>query len=186
MNLNFLLSSEKDGNCNNGSNGSNRAPRPDNHRGRSSDPAAMEVFTPHPDPQGADHTRYSAPRHGQTGTAPRPKTAREQAAQAAQGTLKGKPPRTEFPSTRPRSEAVTRPHVCPSCERSFYKLEQLKRHDRLVHLNLRPFICASCDLSFGTKQNMQVHLTTKKHSHRLEALEILRKHNASNSSKKKH
>ena len=61
-------------------------------------------------------------------------------------------------------------HACPSCERTFFKLEQLKRHDRLVHLNLRPYICATCDLSFGTKQNMQVHLTTRKHRHRLETL----------------
>lgn len=69
------------------------------------------------------------------------------------------------------SSAEVKPHVCRSCDRSFYKLEQLKRHDRLVHLNLRPFVCSTCDLSFGTKQNMQVHLTTRKHRHRLETLQ---------------
>lgn len=65
----------------------------------------------------------------------------------------------------------SRPHVCPSCGRGFYKLEQLKRHDRLVHKNLRPFVCTTCDLSFGTKQNMQVHLTTRKHQQKLESLQ---------------
>lgn len=68
------------------------------------------------------------------------------------------------------SSGGSKPHVCANCERSFYKLEQLKRHNRLVHLNLRPFICHTCDLSFGTKQNMQVHLTTRKHQHRLQTL----------------
>lgn len=69
------------------------------------------------------------------------------------------------------SSTDSRPHVCPSCGRGFYKLEQLKRHDRLVHKNLRPFVCTTCDLSFGTKQNMQVHLTTRKHQQKLESLQ---------------
>lgn len=72
---------------------------------------------------------------------------------------------------RPSSSTEGKPHVCPYCQRSFYKLEQLKRHDRLVHQNLRPFVCKTCDLSFGTKQNMQVHLTTRKHRHRLQTLQ---------------
>lgn len=63
-----------------------------------------------------------------------------------------------------------KPHVCKTCNRSFYKLEQLKRHDRLVHQNLRPYVCTSCDLSFGTKQNMQVHLTTRKHQQKLDTI----------------
>lgn len=65
-----------------------------------------------------------------------------------------------------------RPHRCSyeACKRSFYKLEQLKRHHDLVHLNIRPWACESCALHFGTKQNMQVHLTTRKHLHRAKVL----------------
>lgn len=86
--------------------------------------------------------------------------------------FKGKKPKNQSSSSplRGSSSADTKPYVCPNCERSFFKLEQLKRHNRLVHLNLRPYICHTCDLSFGTKQNMQVHLTTRKHQHRLQML----------------
>lgn len=86
---------------------------------------------------------------------------------------------------RASSSGDAKPHVCPNCERSFYKLEQLKRHNRLVHLNLRPFICYTCDLSFGTKQNMQVHLTTRKHQHRLETLRGHRSSSYGSSTQKK-
>lgn len=76
---------------------------------------------------------------------------------------------------RPSSNSTTqrKPHACPYCDRSFFKVEQLKRHDRLVHLNHRPFVCAICDISFGTKQNMQVHMSTRKHQQRLETLTTL-------------
>lgn len=80
-----------------------------------------------------------------------------------------RPPSSSPPKPSPNVEGKS--HVCPYCQRSFYKLEQLKRHDRLVHQNLRPFVCTTCDLSFGTKQNMQVHLTTRKHRHRLQTLQ---------------
>lgn len=78
-------------------------------------------------------------------------------------------------SARRSSSCSGKPQVCPLCERKFYKLEQLRRHERIVHLNLRPFECKTCDLSFGTKQNMQVHLTTQKHQHRVKMLKTRRK-----------
>lgn len=49
------------------------------------------------------------------------------------------------------------------CGRPFSKREHLKRHDQLVHRLERPYSCTVCNAHFGTKQNMQVHLTTRKH-----------------------
>lgn len=66
--------------------------------------------------------------------------------------------------------ASKRPHRCSFCDKSFLKLEQLRRHDRQVHLNHRPFVCTVCDVSFSTKQNMQVHMSTRKHQQSLETL----------------
>jgi hypothetical protein len=57
-------------------------------------------------------------------------------------------------------------HVC-FCGRAFNKREHLKRHNMLVHQEVRPFKCNACELRFGTKQNMQVHLSTRKHRQRL-------------------
>lgn len=96
---------------------------------------------------------------------------------------KGRTP-TSPSATRGHSSAEVRPHACPSCDRSFYKLEQLKRHDRLVHLNIRPFVCTTCDLSFGTAQNMQVHLKTRKHKLRLETLRASEKGSQAGSSRR--
>lgn len=204
MNLNFLLSSDKDKDKdnNNGNNGSNRAPRADN-RGPSrseTSPLSVDFIAPRTSEQQASSSsgrfpsqRRGAPvgpgAHGRAQpfhgarTGQRAWTAREQAAQASRGTLRGKPPKTGQGSLRSPASTEVKPHVCPSCERSFYKLEQLKRHDRLVHLNLRPFVCTTCDLSFGTKQNMQVHLTTRKHQHRLETLQASQRSHGSSSSR---
>lgn len=57
-------------------------------------------------------------------------------------------------------------HRC-FCGRVFNKREHLKRHDLLVHKDIRPFSCEDCSLRFGTKQNYQVHLTTNKHRQRM-------------------
>ena len=57
-------------------------------------------------------------------------------------------------------------HTC-FCGRVFNKREHLKRHNLLVHQEVRPFTCTICDAHFGTKQNMQVHLTTRKHRQRV-------------------
>jgi hypothetical protein len=64
----------------------------------------------------------------------------------------------------PHSNAMM--HVC-FCGRAFNKREHLKRHNMLVHQEVRPFKCNACELRFGTKQNMQVHLSTRKHRQRL-------------------
>lgn len=82
-------------------------------------------------------------------------------------------PRNNQGRPSPNTTTQRKPHACPFCDRSFFKVEQLKRHDRLVHLNHRPFVCAICDVSFGTKQNMQVHMSTRKHQQRLETLTTL-------------
>lgn len=57
-------------------------------------------------------------------------------------------------------------HTC-FCGRAFNKREHLKRHNLLVHEEVRPFTCEDCDLHFGTKQNFQVHLSTRKHRQRV-------------------
>lgn len=49
------------------------------------------------------------------------------------------------------------------CGKRFSKREHLKRHESLVHKLERPFACNTCDAHFGTKQNMEVHFTTRKH-----------------------
>lgn len=67
----------------------------------------------------------------------------------------GRPPRGKRP----------RPFAC-GCGRKFSKREHLRRHDQLVHQVVRPYSCEVCMASFGTKQNMQVHFTTKKHQYR--------------------
>lgn len=77
----------------------------------------------------------------------------------------------EKPSSSQKSTVATRPHVCHQCDKPFYKQEQLKRHVRLVHENWRPFKCLFCEVTFGTKQNLHVHFTTRKHRHRFESLE---------------
>eukprot|EP00173_Palmaria_palmata_P004515 Plantae.Rhodophyta-Palmaria_palmata.ctg6346.p1 GENE.Plantae.Rhodophyta-Palmaria_palmata.ctg6346~~Plantae.Rhodophyta-Palmaria_palmata.ctg6346.p1 ORF type:complete len:247 (+),score=13.96 Plantae.Rhodophyta-Palmaria_palmata.ctg6346:310-1050(+) len=61
---------------------------------------------------------------------------------------------------------VRKTHVC-FCGRAFNKREHLKRHNLLVHQEVRPFTCEECDLHFGTKQNHQVHLSTRKHRQRV-------------------
>ena len=91
-------------------------------------------------------------------------------------TRPGKPRNQDSPPPAGPAVMENRPHVCAQCHRGFYKLEQLKRHHRLVHLNLRPFKCLTCRLSFGTKQNMQVHLTTRKHQHKAETAETERQY----------
>lgn len=62
--------------------------------------------------------------------------------------------------------AVRKTHMC-FCGRAFNKREHLKRHNLLVHQEVRPFTCEECDLHFGTKQNHQVHLSTRKHRQRV-------------------
>lgn len=181
MNLEFLLSPEKDNNASGGNESTHRSSRNEFHRPEACSPLSLDYIAPRPSDSS---TRLSVPSIRQPSrrlessssthlrlndhthiisTSPTRNSTRDQGTTSR---FKGK--KTKNPNA-PGSEV--KPHVCPACDRSFYKLEQLKRHDRLVHLNLRPFVCKTCELSFGTKQNMQVHLTTRKHQHRLETLQ---------------
>lgn len=201
MNLEFLLSPDKDngnnGNNNNsGNNNSNRQGR--NNEGRSSrggdaSPFSLDYIAPRASegernrPSSSSSFRHLGRRPGESSSShsrsAQPAQGSSSSSSAKPSSSKDQPsPRSNFKTKKtsktPSSSALrspasvdAKPHVCPSCDRSFYKLEQLKRHDRLVHLNLRPFVCTTCDLSFGTKQNMQVHLTTRKHQHRLETIQ---------------
>lgn len=69
-----------------------------------------------------------------------------------------------FPKTRRISSGPPKPKrfEC-GCGKRFSKREHLKRHESLVHKLERPFACITCDAHFGTKQNMEVHFTTRKH-----------------------
>lgn len=78
--------------------------------------------------------------------------------------------RREPLETETVSTTDSKHHKCSTCGKGFYKLEQMKRHYRLVHLNIRPFKCVECELSFGTKQNLEVHRKTRKHRHRVETM----------------
>lgn len=57
-------------------------------------------------------------------------------------------------------------HICSTCGKTFTKSEQMKRHYRLVHLQIRSYKCNGCDLAFGTKQSLEVHEKTRKHQDR--------------------
>jgi hypothetical protein len=76
------------------------------------------------------------------------------------------PSRLPLPQTSLRRAGVRKTHVC-FCGRAFNKREHLKRHNLLVHQEVRPFTCEECELHFGTKQNHQVHLSTRKHRQRV-------------------
>lgn len=194
MNLKFILTPDKD--SNNGGN-SNESRYSDGPRPESS-PLSLEYIAP----RTSDSSRVSTPpsrpsRHFESSsshmslqdphsmTSPNPprNSSRDQASTSRFKGKKCKSPSSPSALRSPSGEV--KPHVCRACDRSFYKLEQLKRHDRLVHLNLRPYICSTCDLSFGTKQNMQVHLTTRKHQHRLETIQASRR-SAHGSSSRQH
>ena len=75
------------------------------------------------------------------------------------------------PNSSSSSSTKTKSHKCTICNRAFNKREHLKRHKLLVHEEHRPFNCSTCELRFGTKQNMQVHLTTRKHKQRVSFLQ---------------
>lgn len=188
MNLEFLLSPE--------SNASRADLSSDGHSTRADSPFSLEYIAPRSN--ASDHHRYRSQHHQRRSTnhsmgappgAP-PKIPQKDVHQnsvPAKPNFKSKKSKSPTPSAqRSSSSAEVKPHVCPQCDRSFYKLEQLKRHDRLVHQNLRPFVCNTCDLSFGTKQNMQVHRTTRKHRHRLQTLESSGRSSHATSSRQHH
>lgn len=72
--------------------------------------------------------------------------------------------RTEEKLTKTSMALLQKPHACQDCEWSFHKREHLRRHKRLVHSNFRPYRCIYCNISFQTKQNLQIHMKTRKHN----------------------
>lgn len=190
MNLDFLLSPDKDNN-NENNNSDNRGGRNSGQAAQpESSPLSLDYIAPRTSEASnrpPSSSRQLSRRLGESGsTHLRPQqlpqvgsspssrggSSRDQQASSRSYQRGRRGKASGSPSTlRNLASGDVKPHVCPACDRSFYKLEQLKRHDRLVHQNLRPFVCTTCDLSFGTKQNMQVHLTTRKHQHRLETLQ---------------
>eukprot|EP00177_Eucheuma_denticulatum_P000298 GFKZ01000515.1.p1 GENE.GFKZ01000515.1~~GFKZ01000515.1.p1 ORF type:complete len:191 (-),score=4.75 GFKZ01000515.1:66-638(-) len=187
MNLDFLLSPD--------SNSSNRRQGSGESSSRGDSAFSLDYIAPrhntsdqgrprqHQRRSSEQNTQIRAPAAGPSRPVPR-----DQGGQSSKPNFKKKGRTPTSPATQrpPSSSAEVKPHVCRHCERSFYKLEQLKRHDRLVHQNLRPFVCTTCDLSFGTKQNMQVHLTTRKHRHRLQTLQSSGHSSYAGSSRQKH
>lgn len=70
------------------------------------------------------------------------------------------PPKTDKP----------RPHICTTCERSFARLEHLKRHER-SHTKEKPFECPECTRCFARRDlllrhQQKLHLTTLPSSRR--------------------
>src|ERR1700722_14868719 len=64
------------------------------------------------------------------------------------------PPKTDKP----------RPHVCGTCQRSFARLEHLKRHER-SHTKEKPFECPECQRCFARRDlllrhQQKLHMTT--------------------------
>ncbi|TAQ84258.1 hypothetical protein B7494_g7413 [Chlorociboria aeruginascens] len=64
------------------------------------------------------------------------------------------PPKTDKP----------RPHICATCERSFARLEHLKRHER-SHTKEKPFECPECSRCFARRDlllrhQQKLHMTT--------------------------
>ncbi|KAH8599870.1 hypothetical protein B0O99DRAFT_466636, partial [Bisporella sp. PMI_857] len=49
-----------------------------------------------------------------------------------------------------------RPHVCGTCQRSFARLEHLKRHER-SHTKEKPFECPECARCFARRDLLLRH-----------------------------
>lgn len=51
-------------------------------------------------------------------------------------------------------------YPCRECAKVFKRLEHLKRHVRLVHLDIRPFHCNYCEKKFSRLDNLAQHTKT--------------------------
>ncbi|KAL0270447.1 UNVERIFIED_CONTAM: hypothetical protein PYX00_007859 [Menopon gallinae] len=47
--------------------------------------------------------------------------------------------------------------TCPSCLKTFYRMDNLKRHQTLRHENVKPFECRYCKKKFSLRFNRDVH-----------------------------
>lgn len=66
--------------------------------------------------------------------------------------------------TPSKSSDKPRPHICATCQRSFNRLEHLKRHER-SHTKEKPFECPECTRCFARRDlllrhQQKLHLTT--------------------------
>ncbi|KID92631.1 DNA binding regulatory protein AmdX [Metarhizium guizhouense ARSEF 977] len=68
-------------------------------------------------------------------------------------TVNTKAPSANFP---PPKTDKPRPHVCATCQRSFARLEHLKRHER-SHTKEKPFECPECSRCFARRDLLLRH-----------------------------
>ncbi|KAI9158981.1 Respiration factor 2 [Paramyrothecium foliicola] len=68
-------------------------------------------------------------------------------------TVNTKAPSNNFP---PPKTDKPRPHVCATCQRSFARLEHLKRHER-SHTKEKPFECPECSRCFARRDLLLRH-----------------------------
>lgn len=165
MNVNFLLSPDPE--PDKGTSGTTQRPPGGRSTGRSTSQSSR------PMPETHRHELIHPSHNSIVGSSRSPATNMQSSSDhQVSGVKRTDKSRGRASSSTDNSPPI-KPHVCPYCDRSFFKPEQLRRHDRLVHLNHRPFVCTVCDVSFGTKQNMQVHMTTRKHQQRFDTLQTL-------------
>ncbi|KAL5610935.1 hypothetical protein FOBRF1_007052 [Fusarium oxysporum] len=65
-------------------------------------------------------------------------------------------PNTKAPANSPPKTDKPRPHVCGTCQRSFARLEHLKRHER-SHTKEKPFECPECSRCFARSDLLLRH-----------------------------
>lgn len=51
----------------------------------------------------------------------------------------------------------TKPEKCAMCDRVFSNQGNMKRHQDIVHKNLRIYSCDYCDKKFGQKSQLETH-----------------------------
>ena len=51
-----------------------------------------------------------------------------------------------------------KPYKCESCEKCYFHKNELEKHIKTVHENIKSHKCVSCGKYFGHKQNLQKHI----------------------------
>jgi len=75
--------------------------------------------------------------------------------QASAATAGSQSPGAPKPQPAPKTDKP-RPHVCQTCQRSFARLEHLKRHER-SHTKEKPFECPECTRCFARRDLLLRH-----------------------------